>query len=152
MWDLQFMLCTIIFIHVVCGFMLLLEAGHLKFARLENDVLIIVNRKVSAKRNHRKSNEIRGKENKERITDPVSLKSRKKQKKEAYCLELSSLRDPNALDIVNEMCEAGLTLSTEVLHSMLQICDETSEYNLKNIIDGVRVLEHMPCADIKPDS
>ncbi|XP_014521951.1 pentatricopeptide repeat-containing protein At4g04790, mitochondrial isoform X1 [Vigna radiata var. radiata] len=57
-----------------------------------------------------------------------------------------------ALDIVNEMCEAGLTLSTEVLHSMLQICDETSEYNLKNIIDGVRVLEHMPCADIKPDS
>jgi len=35
-----------------------------------------------------------------------------------------------ALDIVNEMCEAGLTLSTDVLHSMLQICDDTSEYNL----------------------
>lgn len=35
-----------------------------------------------------------------------------------------------ALDIVDEMCEAGLALSTEVLHSILQICDETSEYNL----------------------
>ncbi|CAJ1956790.1 unnamed protein product [Sphenostylis stenocarpa] len=35
-----------------------------------------------------------------------------------------------ALDIVNEMCEAGLTLSTEVLHSILQICHETSEHNL----------------------
>ncbi|ESW21695.1 hypothetical protein PHAVU_005G091800 [Phaseolus vulgaris] len=35
-----------------------------------------------------------------------------------------------ALDIVKEMCEAGLTLSTDVLHSILQICDETSEYNL----------------------
>ncbi|TKY48979.1 Pentatricopeptide repeat-containing protein mitochondrial [Spatholobus suberectus] len=90
-----------------------------------------------------------------------------------------------ALDIVDEMCEAGLTLSTKVLHSILQICDKTSEYNLlegaykmledleelnlkpaagmynvimaeclreKNISDGVRVLEHMQCADIKPDS
>lgn len=35
-----------------------------------------------------------------------------------------------ALDIVDEMCEAGLALSTKVLHSILQICDETSEYNL----------------------
>ncbi|KAL2986366.1 hypothetical protein AAZX31_12G202700 [Glycine max] len=35
-----------------------------------------------------------------------------------------------ALDIVDEMCEAGLTLSTKVLHSILQICDDTSEYNL----------------------
>ncbi|XP_027342795.1 pentatricopeptide repeat-containing protein At4g04790, mitochondrial-like [Abrus precatorius] len=122
-----------------------------------------------------------------------------------------------ALDIVDEMCEAGMTLSTEVLHSILQICDKTSEYNLvhrilsiirrynlesndetfrsmidlflkmkdlegaykmlddlkemnskptagmynavmaecfreKNISDGVRVLEYMQCADIKPDT
>lgn len=122
-----------------------------------------------------------------------------------------------ALDIVNEMCESGLTLSTKVLHSILRICDETSEYNLvhrilsilrhynlesndetfrsmidlflkmkdlegaykmldeleelnfkptagmynvimgecfreKNISDGVKVLEYMQCADIKPDS
>ncbi|KAH1103894.1 hypothetical protein AAZX31_13G270100 [Glycine max] len=122
-----------------------------------------------------------------------------------------------ALDIVDEMCEAGLTLSTKALHSILQICDDTSEYNLvhrifstirhynlesddetfrsmidfflkmkdiegaykmlddleelnlkltpgmynaimaecfqeKNISDGVRVLEHMQCADVKPDS
>lgn len=35
-----------------------------------------------------------------------------------------------ALDIVDEMCEAGLTLSTKALHSILQICDDTSEYNL----------------------
>ena len=35
-----------------------------------------------------------------------------------------------ALDIVNEMCEAGLTPSIDVLHSILQICGETSEYNL----------------------
>ncbi|KAL2331576.1 hypothetical protein Fmac_019157 [Flemingia macrophylla] len=35
-----------------------------------------------------------------------------------------------ALDIVDEMCEAGLTLSVKVLHSILQICDKTSEYNL----------------------
>lgn len=35
-----------------------------------------------------------------------------------------------ALDIVDEMCEAGLALSNGVLHSILQICEETSEYNL----------------------
>ncbi|KAK7401902.1 hypothetical protein VNO78_13754 [Psophocarpus tetragonolobus] len=127
------------------------------------------------------------------------------------------LKVHEALDIVDEMCEEGLTLSIEVLHSILQICEDTSEYNLvhriystmrrynlesndetfrsmidlflkmkdldgaykmlddleelnlkptagmynvimaecfreKNFSDGVRVLEHMQCANIKPDS
>lgn len=35
-----------------------------------------------------------------------------------------------ALDIIDEMCEGGFTLSTEVLHSMLQICEETCKYTL----------------------
>ncbi|XP_061341805.1 pentatricopeptide repeat-containing protein At4g21880, mitochondrial-like [Gastrolobium bilobum] len=137
---------------------------------------------------------------------------------EKLILHSCALLKPHvALDIVDEMCEAGLTLSTEVLHSILQTCDEASEYNLvhrifstirrynlesndetfrcmkdlflkmkdlegaykmldeleeinlkptagmynaimaecfreKNISDGVKVLEHMQCADIKPDS
>ncbi|XP_057761768.1 pentatricopeptide repeat-containing protein At4g04790, mitochondrial-like isoform X2 [Arachis stenosperma] len=35
-----------------------------------------------------------------------------------------------ALDIVDEMCEGGLTLSNEMLQSILQTCEKTSEYNL----------------------
>lgn len=35
-----------------------------------------------------------------------------------------------ALNIVDEMCEAGFTLSTEVLNFILHTCDEISEYNL----------------------
>ncbi|KAG4949759.1 hypothetical protein JHK86_042998 [Glycine max] len=35
-----------------------------------------------------------------------------------------------ALDIVEKMCEAGFTLSTEVLQCVLQICEESYEYIL----------------------
>ena len=35
-----------------------------------------------------------------------------------------------ALDIVEKMCEAGFTLSTEVLQCILQICEESYEYIL----------------------
>lgn len=35
-----------------------------------------------------------------------------------------------ALDIVDEMRGAGLTPSIQALHSILQISDETSEFNL----------------------
>ena len=35
-----------------------------------------------------------------------------------------------ALDLVDKMCEAGFTLSTEVLQSILHICEETYEYIL----------------------
>ena len=35
-----------------------------------------------------------------------------------------------ALDIVEKMCEAGFTLSTEVLQYILQICEESYEYVL----------------------
>ncbi|KAK7324653.1 hypothetical protein VNO77_28384 [Canavalia gladiata] len=45
-----------------------------------------------------------------------------------------------AVDIVDEMCAAGLTLSTEVLHSILQICDKTSEYHLVHqILSTIRL-------------
>ncbi|KAE9599793.1 hypothetical protein Lal_00045672 [Lupinus albus] len=40
------------------------------------------------------------------------------------------LKVPTALGIVDEMCEAGLIVSTEVLHSILQTCEETCQYNL----------------------
>ncbi|OIW03158.1 hypothetical protein TanjilG_11795 [Lupinus angustifolius] len=40
------------------------------------------------------------------------------------------LKVPTALDIVDEMCEASLILSTEVLHSILQTCEETCQYDL----------------------
>ncbi|KAH1222692.1 Pentatricopeptide repeat-containing protein, mitochondrial [Glycine max] len=48
-----------------------------------------------------------------------------------------------ALDIVDEMCEAGLTLSTKVLHSILQICDDTSEYNLLGLHICVSFLQEI---------
>ena len=35
-----------------------------------------------------------------------------------------------ALDIEEKMCEAGFTLSTEVLQCVLQICEESYEYIL----------------------
>ncbi|KAG5106010.1 hypothetical protein JHK82_042980 [Glycine max] len=37
-----------------------------------------------------------------------------------------------ALDIEEKMCEAGFTLSTEVLQCVLQICEESYEYILVN--------------------
>lgn len=35
-----------------------------------------------------------------------------------------------ALDLVEKMCEAGFTLSSEVLQFLLQICEESFEYIL----------------------
>jgi hypothetical protein len=35
-----------------------------------------------------------------------------------------------ALDIVDEMCEMGLTISIDVLHSILRACEESYEFNL----------------------
>lgn len=35
-----------------------------------------------------------------------------------------------ALDIVDKMCEAGYMLSTHILQSILQICEETYDYIL----------------------
>ncbi|KAK4286053.1 hypothetical protein QN277_002664 [Acacia crassicarpa] len=126
------------------------------------------------------------------------------------------LKVPIALDIVDEMCEGGFTLSAAVLQSILQTCAETHEYILahriyctirrynlklngeifrclivlftklkdfesaykmldelderglkpttgmynaimgehfqeKNICDGLRALEHMQCANVRPD-
>ncbi|XP_028761740.1 pentatricopeptide repeat-containing protein At4g04790, mitochondrial isoform X2 [Neltuma alba] len=45
-----------------------------------------------------------------------------------------SLKAPIALDTVDEMCEGGFNLSTEVLHSILQTCVETHEYVLAHRI------------------
>lgn len=45
-----------------------------------------------------------------------------------YCCDIRKV--DVALDVVDKMCEAGFTLSTEVLRSILQICLETFEYNL----------------------
>ncbi|QHO12597.1 pentatricopeptide repeat-containing protein At4g04790, mitochondrial isoform X1 [Arachis hypogaea] len=50
---------------------------------------------------------------------------------EKLILHSCTLREVRvALDIVDEMCEEGLTLSNEMLQSILQTCEETSEYNL----------------------
>ncbi|XP_025701657.1 pentatricopeptide repeat-containing protein At4g04790, mitochondrial isoform X1 [Arachis hypogaea] len=50
---------------------------------------------------------------------------------ERLILHSCTLREVRvALDIVDEMCEGGLTLSNEMLQSILQTCEETSEYNL----------------------
>lgn len=35
-----------------------------------------------------------------------------------------------ALDIVDEMCEVGMTLSIEVLHSILHASEESYDFNL----------------------
>lgn len=39
-----------------------------------------------------------------------------------------------AVDIVDKMCEAGFTLSTQVLQSILHICEETYDYILVRYI------------------
>ncbi|XP_029149015.1 uncharacterized protein [Arachis hypogaea] len=48
----------------------------------------------------------------------------------SYAVSIPNLSVRVALDIVDEMCEEGLTLSNEMLQSILQTCEETSEYNL----------------------
>ncbi|KAK7856947.1 pentatricopeptide repeat-containing protein [Quercus suber] len=45
-----------------------------------------------------------------------------------YCCD--SLKVHAALDLVDEMCEVGLTLSIEVLHSILHATEESCEFNL----------------------
>ncbi|KAJ7981614.1 Pentatricopeptide repeat-containing protein [Quillaja saponaria] len=45
-----------------------------------------------------------------------------------YCCD--SLKLHMVLDIVDEMCQAGLTLSIEVLNSILRVTEETYEFNL----------------------
>ncbi|KAG5033050.1 hypothetical protein JHK85_017032 [Glycine max] len=48
-----------------------------------------------------------------------------------------------ALDIVEKMCEAGFTLSTEVLQCILQICEESYEYILVHRIYSIICRYHL---------
>ncbi|KAG4108892.1 hypothetical protein GLYMA_U031131v4 [Glycine max] len=48
-----------------------------------------------------------------------------------------------ALDIVEKMCEAGFTLSTEVLQYILQICEESYEYVLVHQIYSIICHYHL---------
>lgn len=52
-----------------------------------------------------------------------------------YCCD--SLKVHAALDLVDEMCEVGLTLSIEVLHSILHASEESCEFNLVRRIYSV---------------
>ncbi|KAK4576310.1 hypothetical protein RGQ29_027035 [Quercus rubra] len=52
-----------------------------------------------------------------------------------YCCD--SLKVHAALDLVDEMCEVGLTLSIEVLHSILHATEESCEFNLVRRIYSV---------------
>ncbi|KAJ7948482.1 Pentatricopeptide repeat-containing protein [Quillaja saponaria] len=65
----------------------------------------------------------------------VSASSSSYEKLILYCCD--SLKVHVALDTVDEMCQAGLTLSIEVLHSILRASKETYEFNLVRRIHSV---------------
>ncbi|XP_059441393.1 pentatricopeptide repeat-containing protein At4g04790, mitochondrial-like isoform X2 [Corylus avellana] len=52
-----------------------------------------------------------------------------------YCCD--SLKVHAALDVVDEMCEVGMTLSIEVLHSILHASEESYDFNLVRRIYSV---------------
>ncbi|XP_061370061.1 pentatricopeptide repeat-containing protein At4g21880, mitochondrial-like, partial [Gastrolobium bilobum] len=58
-----------------------------------------------------------------------------------YCCGLHKV--DVALDIVDIMCKAGFTLTTEVLQSILQICEETYEYILVHRIYSIICRYHL---------
>ncbi|XP_004244155.1 pentatricopeptide repeat-containing protein At4g04790, mitochondrial isoform X2 [Solanum lycopersicum] len=62
-----------------------------------------------------------------------------------YCCELFKVHA--ALDMVDQMFEAGLTLSLETFNSILEACDKSREYNLVHRMYPM-ILRH----DIKPNS
>ncbi|MCD7463903.1 hypothetical protein HAX54_051680 [Datura stramonium] len=62
-----------------------------------------------------------------------------------HCCEL--LKVHAALDMVDQMFEAGLTLPLETYNSILEACDKSCEYNLVHRIYSM-ILRH----DIKPNS
>ncbi|KAK4355281.1 hypothetical protein RND71_024252 [Anisodus tanguticus] len=67
------------------------------------------------------------------------------QKLIMYCCELFKVHA--ALDMVDQMFEAGLTLPLETFNSILEACDKSREYNLVHRIYSM-ILRH----DIKPNS
>ncbi|KAJ8542936.1 hypothetical protein K7X08_005459 [Anisodus acutangulus] len=67
------------------------------------------------------------------------------QKLIMYCCELFKVHA--ALDMVDQMFEAGLTLPLETFNSILEACDKSCEYNLVHRIYSM-ILRH----DIKPNS
>ncbi|XP_015170188.1 pentatricopeptide repeat-containing protein At4g04790, mitochondrial-like isoform X2 [Solanum tuberosum] len=67
------------------------------------------------------------------------------QKLIMYCCELFKVHA--ALDMVDQMFEAGLTLSLETFNSILEACDKSCEYNLVH-----RMYPMILCHDIKPNS
>nr|XP_023876966.1 pentatricopeptide repeat-containing protein At4g04790, mitochondrial-like [Quercus suber] len=62
-----------------------------------------------------------------------------------YCCD--SLKVHAALDLVDEMCEVGLTLSIEVLHSILHATEESCEFNLVR-----RIYSVICCQDMTPNN
>ncbi|MBA0676135.1 hypothetical protein Goari_017641 [Gossypium aridum] len=68
----------------------------------------------------------------------------------AYCCDLHKVHF--ALDIVHQMCEEGLSLSIEMLHSILHASEENYEYNLFNgayaMLDDLKKLNISPTSTI----
>ncbi|KAK8312989.1 hypothetical protein V6Z12_D01G078900 [Gossypium hirsutum] len=62
-----------------------------------------------------------------------------------YCCDLHKVHF--ALDIVHQMCEEGLSLSIEMLHSILHASEENYEYNLVR-----RIYSLIGCHNVKPTS
>ncbi|KAB2095947.1 hypothetical protein ES319_A01G075700v1 [Gossypium barbadense] len=60
-----------------------------------------------------------------------------------YCCDLHKVHF--ALDIVDQMCEEGLSLSIEMLHSILHASEENYEYNLVR-----RIYSLIGCHNVKP--
>ncbi|MBA0759253.1 hypothetical protein Gotri_022166 [Gossypium trilobum] len=67
-----------------------------------------------------------------------------------YCCDLHKVHF--ALDIVHQMCEEGLSLSIEMLHSILHASEENYEYNLFNgayaMLDDLKKLNISPTSTI----
>lgn len=55
------------------------------------------------------------------------------------CVYLFSFQVHDALEIVDEMCEMGLTLTIATLHSLLHASEESYDFNL------VRCMFHSMC-------
>ncbi|KAG8502692.1 hypothetical protein CXB51_000511 [Gossypium anomalum] len=62
-----------------------------------------------------------------------------------YCCDLHKVHF--ALDIVDQVCEEGLSLSIEMLHSILHASEENYEYNLVR-----RIYSLIGCHNVKPTS
>ncbi|KAI4333810.1 hypothetical protein L6164_018571 [Bauhinia variegata] len=65
----------------------------------------------------------------------VSPSSSSFEKLILHSCDLHKVHD--ALDIVDEMCKEGFPLSTEVLHTILRVCEETCDYNLVHRIYSI---------------